>query len=52
MNKEELQTAIETCRQEMIDLSSKYGLGSLVVIQTSKHLDHLLNQLKDLERAV
>ena len=43
MEKMELQQAIETCRQEMIDLSAKYGLSALVVIQTSKHLDYLLN---------
>jgi len=43
VEKMELQQAIETCRQEMIDLSAKYGLSALVVIQTSKHLDYLLN---------
>ncbi|WLV24864.1 aspartyl-phosphate phosphatase Spo0E family protein [Aciduricibacillus chroicocephali] len=50
MDKIELQAAIESCRQEMISLSDKYGLSALVVIQTSKHLDHLLNRLEDVER--
>jgi len=51
MGKIELQHAIETCRQEMIDLSTKYGLSSLVVIQTSKHLDYLLNCYEDTQSA-
>ena len=50
MDKEKLQTEIETCRQEMISLSEKYGLSALVVIQTSKHLDQLLNHLNELEQ--
>ena len=50
VDKIELQVAIESCREEMISLSDKYGLSALVVIQTSKHLDHLLNRLEDAER--
>lgn len=50
VDKIELQAAIESCREEMISLSDKYGLSALVVIQTSKHLDHLLNRLEDAER--
>ncbi len=39
-----LLTEIEKCRQEMIRLSTVYGLTSQTVIQSSERLDVLLNK--------
>ncbi|HAM79514.1 aspartyl-phosphate phosphatase Spo0E family protein [Ornithinibacillus bavariensis] len=35
---------IEQCRKEMIALSGSYKLSSEVMVETSKKLDHLLNE--------
>jgi len=52
MNKTELQREIEACRKEMVKLSGEYGLTADIVVQTSTHLDQLLNRYQTFCRTV
>lgn len=48
-NERKLLNEIEECRQEMLELSSKYALNSEAVILISKKLDKLLNKYQQLK---
>lgn len=48
-NERKLLNEIEECRQEMLELSSKYALNSDAVILISKKLDKLLNKYQQLK---
>ncbi|MFZ7946958.1 MULTISPECIES: aspartyl-phosphate phosphatase Spo0E family protein [Bacillaceae] len=41
----DLMKEIENCRDKMVQLASETSLSNHQVIETSKRLDHLLNQL-------